>query len=146
VSSTRNGHYCYVCGRDRPNEKFSGRGHKRHICKDCVRKRDKDDGIHDADLWEAYRTVDEETVERLIADYDDTLQLALMLVSVCASHDSEMDGTLRCTRTYVSEIFEWLDAEGLATHSMTGKSVALTELGYRVAEELLRRHGFAEEA
>lgn len=32
------GHYCRVCGRRRANEKFSGRGHARHSCKDCERE------------------------------------------------------------------------------------------------------------
>ena len=32
------GHWCRICGRDRPNEKFSGKGHKNHICKECSRK------------------------------------------------------------------------------------------------------------
>ena len=31
------GHYCWVCGRTRANERFSGRGHARHICRDCQR-------------------------------------------------------------------------------------------------------------
>lgn len=34
----RQGHYCRVCGRYRANEKFSGKGHARHICKDCARE------------------------------------------------------------------------------------------------------------
>ncbi len=29
------GHYCRICGRSRANERFSGRGHRNHICKDC---------------------------------------------------------------------------------------------------------------
>lgn len=32
------GHYCRICGRTRSNEKFSGKGHKKHICKDCSGK------------------------------------------------------------------------------------------------------------
>ena len=32
------GHYCWMCGRTRPNEKFSGSGHKRHLCRDCARR------------------------------------------------------------------------------------------------------------
>lgn len=32
------GHWCRICGRTRPNEKFSGKGHKNYICKDCSRK------------------------------------------------------------------------------------------------------------
>lgn len=31
------GHYCRICGETRPNEKFSGKGHKNHICKDCAK-------------------------------------------------------------------------------------------------------------
>jgi hypothetical protein len=31
-------HWCRICGRTRPNEKFSGKGHKNHICKECSRK------------------------------------------------------------------------------------------------------------
>jgi len=29
------GHYCRICGRVRANERFSGKGHKNHICKEC---------------------------------------------------------------------------------------------------------------
>ena len=31
------GHYCRMCGRSRPNEKFSGKGHRIHVCKNCSR-------------------------------------------------------------------------------------------------------------
>ena len=31
------GHYCKVCGIYRANEKFSGKGHAAHICKDCAK-------------------------------------------------------------------------------------------------------------
>jgi len=36
------GHYCRICGRHRANEKFSGKGHAQHICKDC----DKEEKAH----------------------------------------------------------------------------------------------------
>lgn len=29
------GHYCWACDRIRANERFSGGGHNRHICRDC---------------------------------------------------------------------------------------------------------------
>ncbi len=32
------GHYCRICGRTRANEKFSGKGRKKHVCKDCAKK------------------------------------------------------------------------------------------------------------
>ena len=31
------GHYCGICGRERPNEQFSGKGHRKHVCKQCAR-------------------------------------------------------------------------------------------------------------
>ena len=30
-------HYCYVCESYKPNERFTGRGHARHICRACQR-------------------------------------------------------------------------------------------------------------
>ena len=33
----KKGHYCVICGRYRPNEKFSGKGHAAHICKSCAK-------------------------------------------------------------------------------------------------------------
>lgn len=30
--------YCKICGRFRANEKFRGKGHSLHVCKDCQRK------------------------------------------------------------------------------------------------------------
>ncbi|MCA0385286.1 MAG: hypothetical protein LCH34_06755 [Firmicutes bacterium] len=32
------GHYCVACGKTRANEKFSGKGRKNHVCKDCSGK------------------------------------------------------------------------------------------------------------
>jgi hypothetical protein len=31
------GHYCWCCGRRRPNERFSGRGHRQHVCEECLK-------------------------------------------------------------------------------------------------------------
>jgi len=33
----RSGHYCWSCNRVLANEKFSGQGHARHLCRDCAR-------------------------------------------------------------------------------------------------------------
>lgn len=38
MKKKQRGHYCRVCGRSRPNEKFSGKGHRNHICKECAQK------------------------------------------------------------------------------------------------------------
>ena len=31
----RHGHFCWICKRYRPNERFSGRGHRTHVCRSC---------------------------------------------------------------------------------------------------------------
>lgn len=31
------GHYCWCCELRRPNERFGGRGHRDHLCRDCQR-------------------------------------------------------------------------------------------------------------
>ena len=31
------GRYCRCCDQRRPNEHFSGRGHRKHVCKDCMK-------------------------------------------------------------------------------------------------------------
>ena len=35
AKQNRNGHYCRICGEYKANEKFSGKGHAKHICKSC---------------------------------------------------------------------------------------------------------------
>ena len=37
MGSKNHGHYCIGCGDYLPNEKFSGKGHRKHLCKDCNR-------------------------------------------------------------------------------------------------------------
>ena len=32
----RQGHFCKICGETKANEKFSGKGHAAHICKQCA--------------------------------------------------------------------------------------------------------------
>ncbi len=34
----RHGHWCWGCQRYRSNESFSGKGHAKHLCKDCQRE------------------------------------------------------------------------------------------------------------
>ena len=44
------GHWCRICHRILPNEKFSGKGHKVHICKKCAGlPKEKRDAIEQTD-------------------------------------------------------------------------------------------------
>lgn len=35
MGSRKRGRYCQACGDFLPNEKFGGKGHRKHLCKDC---------------------------------------------------------------------------------------------------------------
>jgi hypothetical protein len=44
------GHFCRICRRERPNERFSGEGHKIHVCKHCKsRPKSERQAIEDKD-------------------------------------------------------------------------------------------------
>jgi hypothetical protein len=50
LEGTEMGHYCRICGRERPNEQFSGKGHKIHVCKRCqARPKSERQAIEDKD-------------------------------------------------------------------------------------------------
>ncbi len=42
------GHFCWCCERERRHEKFTGRGHRDHICKDCQKLPKKEREIRQA--------------------------------------------------------------------------------------------------
>jgi ribosome-binding protein aMBF1 (putative translation factor) len=35
-------HFCRICGKTQPNEAFSGKGHRIHVCKKCSQMTKKD--------------------------------------------------------------------------------------------------------
>ena len=37
IMKKRRGHFCRICGSLKPNEAFSGKGHRIHVCKKCAR-------------------------------------------------------------------------------------------------------------
>jgi hypothetical protein len=51
------GHYCWCCGRIRPNEEFSGKGHARHLCRECARLGPEELEYRSA-LWNLDRCID----------------------------------------------------------------------------------------
>ena len=63
------GHYCRICGRERPNEQFSGKGHRIHVCKRCNAKpRSERQAIEDTDSILAFMQqshISEKNVARL---------------------------------------------------------------------------------
>ncbi len=49
----RRGHFCWSCQTTLPNERFSGRGHRRHLCKKCSRL-----GKEELEYRQAVRNID----------------------------------------------------------------------------------------
>ena len=47
------GHFCWCCQRVLPNERFSGRGHKRHLCRACSKL-----GAEELDFRQDVRDID----------------------------------------------------------------------------------------
>lgn len=88
------GHWCRICGRTRANEKFSGRGHRDHVCKDCQRMpREKHDRIERLEeLWNLLdqSRISEKNIGRLktlIAHPDSEVQrLAKLILDVALVH------------------------------------------------------------
>jgi hypothetical protein len=83
-------HYCRICERSRRNEKFSGREHRDHICKDCQRlPRDQRDRIECMD--ELYGFLDQSNISgkniarlEILAQHasNEVKNLALLLLEV----------------------------------------------------------------
>ena len=83
-------HYCRICGRNRANEKFSGRGHRDHICKDCQRlPRDQREYVDRMD--ELYGFLEQSNISRkniirleILAQHvnNDVRHLAMLILEV----------------------------------------------------------------
>jgi hypothetical protein len=82
--------YCRICGRGRRNEKFTGRGHRNHICKDCQRlPREQRDRIERMD--ELYGFLDQSNISpkniarlEILAQHasSEVKELALLILEV----------------------------------------------------------------
>jgi hypothetical protein len=68
------GHYCWVCGERKPNEKFSGSGHANHICRKCqkipVEERNKIAAVRRAGNM-AFRHLSKQDIKWLRNSMDD---------------------------------------------------------------------------
>jgi hypothetical protein len=88
------GHFCRICGRTRANEKFSGRGHRDHVCKDCQRMpREKRDRIEQLDEVRGFLDqshISARNIQRLktlVAHADSEVQrLATLVLDVARLH------------------------------------------------------------
>ena len=63
-------HWCRICFRHRPNEKFSGKGHRDHICKECSQspRAERDAIDHEREIHGYYeqRNISKKNLKRLV--------------------------------------------------------------------------------
>ncbi len=63
------GYYCRICGIRKPNDAFSGRGHKGRVCQDCAKvpNRERLDIRHEDEIFHFLRQahIPERGLERL---------------------------------------------------------------------------------
>ena len=94
------GHYCRICGRVRANERFSGRGHRDHVCQDCQRMpREKRQRIEQLD--ELYGFLDQSNISNRNIERLTTLtqatdlevrELASLLLEIARVHPRKRRG------------------------------------------------------
>ena len=120
MKKKRSGHYCRICGTSRPNEKFSGKGHRDHICKECARKakaeRDEIDQTEEIFSFMSQSHISKKNVERLsvLADseHDKISELAEIVLEV-AKVKPYKKGRLKVLARERRDLLEKLDETGL---------------------------------
>ncbi|MHC4508453.1 MAG: hypothetical protein ACYTAO_05770 [Planctomycetota bacterium] len=65
----RHGHFCRICHSRKPNEAFSGKGHRTHVCKQCAHlpKEEREEIEHKDEIFNYLRQshISEKNVARL---------------------------------------------------------------------------------
>jgi hypothetical protein len=110
-----NGHYCWACDRRRANEKFSGRGHARQLCKDCARL-----GKEELAYRQAIRDMEQLVTWEGVVPRKKRQQFQKYL-----EHENER------VRAYALEI----EAAGAVARAEERLACELDELSYELAEE-----------
>lgn len=141
----RRGHYCYLCGRHRPNEAFSGKGHARHLCKECARRpREERERIEiGEELWGYWlqSRISPKNLMRLEAlesHADPELQDSAALIRAAGLAHPGRRGRLRHLRREHPELLERLVVKGFVEDlgSYAGLDEYVLEEGERWGERL----------
>jgi hypothetical protein len=120
MKKKRSGHYCRICGKTRPNEKFSGKGHRNHICKECARKpkteRDEIDQTEEIFSFMNQSHISKKNVERLTvlvdSENEKVSELANIVLEV-ARVKPYKKGRLKMLARERRDLLEKLDETGL---------------------------------
>ena len=128
----KQGHYCKICGKYKANEKFSGKGHANHICKDCASlpadKKAEQETLNrirnlpfrlsdEQKNWLKNRTKDDRPAVRMLAqeEYDLRFRYDFNMDSdeeELAMLDAEMQEEIDFQRHLTPEIFATINPNG----------------------------------
>jgi len=114
------GHYCRICGRERANEKFSGKGHKIHVCKDCMRlpKGERQAVEEEQEIWGylSQSNISPRNLSRLkkLADSpnEEIAGMARLALEIGRAHPQKRN-RLRFLARERKDLFEQLEETGL---------------------------------
>ncbi len=115
-------HYCRICGRSRPNEQFTGRGHRTHICKECARipraERDRSERLDELHGFLQQSRISARNVVRLkiLAGHGDSevAELAALILEIARVLPDKRNRWLklaRCDRRLFNRAVEVLGIE-----------------------------------
>ena len=98
---SRYGHYCWACDRHLPNERFSGRNHPRHLCRECAKLGREElayrQGLRDIDRltrWGAVKRKDRTAWQRFLEHENPEIRRYAQQVQ--ADLDRKQDDWRRC--------------------------------------------------
>jgi len=107
------GHYCGICGYSKPNEQFSGKGHRNHVCKKCQKMpKAKRQEIRDRDfVWSVLEQSNiskgnRANLERIAKTYADELGERAMVVLEVAKVKSHKGRRIKWLRENRRDLFD----------------------------------------
>lgn len=115
MSRKRSGHYCWMCERYRPNERFSGKGHRTHVCKQCAALGPKARAhkqnvlaLERCVTWEGFIPRKRRAAFEVFLKHEDPRLRSI--AEQLQRHDVELRETLRADREADEQAMEELDA------------------------------------
>lgn len=113
-------HWCRICGRHKSNERFSGKGHRDHICKECARKpkavRDTIDHEREILGYFQQRSISKKNLKRLLVlaeSQNSTISALADAVFSAGNAKSHKRKRLEFLARYHPDAMEKLGAVGL---------------------------------
>lgn len=99
------GHYCWICNQILSNEKFSGKGHSKHICKKCAKLtiKEREEKININELYELSFLLKPSKLRKIIQEKylkSNSEKVALLAKKILEEIDIEAEEIKRDSEIY----------------------------------------------